>query len=524
MKNISIIDIAVIIAYFAAMIVMGIYFSRKNKNTEEYFVGGRSYGGWVIGISLVGTYISSITFVSFPADAYKTSWIRFLPNFTLPLATLVAAYIFLPFFRRIKGFSAYEYLENRFGPSIRLYASFVFILSQIIRLGLMLYLVALLFQEITGADPMICIIGCGIIVAFYTILGGIDAVIWTDVIQTVILSLGSVICLGVIIYMLPGGVSQLFSVAWEHGKLSFHDLQNGQFVPISWGFSLSEKTGVMMMLFGLTYWLSSYSTSQITIQRYYTTKDTPQARKAMWIATGICLPIWAFYMFLGTALYVFFTQFPCAPAAEMLNGTRKAEQILPYFVVHYLPKGLIGLVIAAALAAAMSSLSASINSVSTSFVVDIYKRFFVKSGTDMHYLKTALWTAVMSSVIMIASAIFLIYVKTTTLQDVSNVLASLLGGGLLAVYMLGFFTRLADARAVIVGLICTIAFTAWAVMAERKILPEWLNVPFDLYYTMMMGNIIMCVTVVAASFVFPRRTPLPSGLTIWDSTEKSDLK
>ncbi|MEN6384640.1 MAG: sodium/solute symporter [Phycisphaerales bacterium] len=516
MGNLSWIDIAVLAMYFVAMLIMGLYFLRKNKSTEEYFVGGRSYGGWIIGISLVGTYISSITFVSFPADAFKTSWIRFLPNFALPIGTLVAAYIFLPLFRRIKGVSAYEYLENRFGPSVRFYASFAFILTQIVRLSIMLYLVAILFQEITGADPKMCIIIAGIIVAFYTIIGGIDAVIWTDVVQTVILALGSIVCLMVIVHMLPGGMGQLFSVAWEHNKLSFCDYQNGNLVPISWGFSLGQKTGTMMILFGLTYWLSAYSTSQITIQRYYTTKDIHQARKAMWIAAGICIPIWAFYMFLGTALYVFFTQFPAVEASEVLSGTRKAEQILPFFVIKYLPKGLVGLVVASALAAAMSSLSASINSVSTSFVSDIYRRFLVKAKPDKHYLHTALWIAVVSSAIMIAGAVILVDIETTTLQDATNILASLLGGGLLAIYMLGFFTKVADGRAVVFGLVCTIIFTAWTVFAERKMLPDWLNVPFDLYYTMMIGNVVMLITTVGAAFVFPRKKPLETGLTVWN--------
>jgi SSS family solute:Na+ symporter len=149
-------------------------------------------------------------------------------------------------------------------------------------------------------------------------------------------------------------------------------------------------------------------------------------------------------------------------------------------------------------------------------VVDIYKRFFVKSKTDKHYLHTALWMAIVSSAIMIVGAIILVDIETTTLQDATNILASLLGGGLLAIYMLGFFTRLADGRAVIFGLVCTIIFTAWTVFAERKMLPDWLNVPFDLYYTMMIGNVVMLVTTIGAAFVFPRKKPLEAGLMVWD--------
>jgi SSS family solute:Na+ symporter len=164
----------------------------------------------------------------------------------------------------------------------------------------------------------------------------------------------------------------------------------------------------------------------------------------------------------------------------------------------------------------MSSLSASINSASTSFVVDIYKRFLIRTKTDRHYLNAALWLSLVSSVIMIVGAIILVDVKTTTLQDTASIIASLLSGGLLAIYMLGFFTKAADSRAVIIGLICTLLFTAWTILAERQMLPERLNVPFDLYYTMIIGNLIMFVVTAAASYVFPRQKPLGAGLTIWN--------
>ena len=152
------IDIATIIFYMLALIGMGIYFSRKNTDTEEYFVGGRSYSGWVIGLSMIGTSISSVTFLAFPADAYKTAWLRFLPNLMLPIGILIAAYLFLPFFRRNKIISAYEYLEDRFGPSVRVYGAVTFIIGQLIRVAIVLFLVSLLIHEITGLSQVIVMI------------------------------------------------------------------------------------------------------------------------------------------------------------------------------------------------------------------------------------------------------------------------------------------------------------------------------------------------------------------------------
>jgi len=267
-------DITTLVVYMGILVVMGIYFSRKNKNTEEYFVGGRSFSGWVIGLSMVGTSISSVTFLAYPGDAFKTAWLRFLPNFMLPIGIFIAAYYFLPFFRRTKITSAYEFLEERFGPSVRVYGAITFIIGQLIRVSIILFLLSLLMHEITGLSPAMSVLIAGLFVALYTIIGGIDAVIWTDVMQTIVLVLGGVLVISVIIYELPGGLSQIINVAIADGKLAFAELVDGKFKPVSWSFSLSEKTGLMMLFLGLTVWLSEYSTNQNVIQRYAATKST----------------------------------------------------------------------------------------------------------------------------------------------------------------------------------------------------------------------------------------------------------
>ncbi|MDX1334542.1 MAG: sodium:solute symporter, partial [Gammaproteobacteria bacterium] len=340
-------DIITLLAYLALMAAIGIYFSRKNTSTEEYFVGGRSVAGWVIGLSLVGTSISSITFLAYPADAYKTAWLRYLPNLMLPIAVVIAAYVFLPFFRRGNTMTAYEYLEGRFGPSIRIYGAVAFIVAQVVRISLILYLLSLLIQEITGLDPVASIVIGGVFVGLYTLIGGIDAVIWTDVIQTIVLLLGGLFALYVIVDLLPGGLGQIFDVASDHGKFAFSEWKDGKAQPVDWGLALSTKTGTMMLLFGLTAWLTEYSANQNTVQRYCAAKINKEARRAMYICAASSLPIWAFYMFLGTSLFVFFQAFPVAEATEILEGTRKAEHIFPYFISHYLPAGVTGFVIAA---------------------------------------------------------------------------------------------------------------------------------------------------------------------------------
>jgi SSS family solute:Na+ symporter len=265
-------DITTLVAYMGILVAMGIYFSRKNTSTEEYFVGGRSFSGWIIGLSMVGTSISSVTFLAFPADAFKTAWLRILPGFTLPLIIIIAAIFFLPFYRRTRIISAYEYLEKRFGPSVRTYGAVTFMVGQLVRISMILYLLSLLMHEITGLDPLVSILVAGLFVALYTIIGGINAVIWTDVLQTIMLVLGGVFCLSVIIYELPGGFSQIIEIASRDGKMTFADWQDGKVLPVSWGFSFSEKTALMMFFVGMTEWLQEYTSNQNVIQRYAAAK------------------------------------------------------------------------------------------------------------------------------------------------------------------------------------------------------------------------------------------------------------
>ena len=522
--NLTLLDIVMLAGYLGCMALMGLWFSRKNTNTEEYFVGGRSFPGWAIGLSMVGTSISSVTFLAFPADAYKTGWLRFLPNLMLPVAVLIAAYVFLPFFRRGNLTTAYEYLEERFGPSIRVYAAFSFIIAQLFRVSIILYLISLVVHEMTGLDPTLCIFVGGVLVAFYTVIGGIDAVVWTDVVQTIVLVVGGLVCMVYIVAHLPGGLSEIFSVASEHGKFALAEVNNGVAQAPSWALSFSEKTVTMMLLLGLMAYLTEYCSNQNIVQRYVAAKSTKEAKRAMFICTAASVPIWAFFMFLGTSLYVYYQAFPDPRAVEMLTGVRKAEQVLPYFIMTQLPPGVAGLVIAAALAAAMSSLDSSINAISTVGVVDIYRRHMVKTQADRHYLKVAWGIATFAAVFMIGGAIVLAKIETKTLQDTAAIITSLLAGGMLGVFFIGFFTRRGDARAVWLGIACSFTFTLWTVVAKYRpdMLPDALAVPFDLYYTGLLGNLIMFGVGYAGGVLLPTKPRDLKRLTIWD--QRADAK
>ena len=527
------IDIVVLVVYFGGMAAMGPYFARRNKTTENYFVGNRAYGGWLLGLSMFATSISSITFVAYPADAYKTAYIRFLPCLMLPVGVFLASIIFLPFYRKSGATSAFEYLEGRFGPGVRGYAACTFILGQLVRLSLILYLVALLVQEMTGLDPYASILIGGLVTSFYTVTGGIEAVIWTDFIQSFLLWGGGIICLFLVVVNVDGGLGRIVTEAWTDGKFMLGDLNaaTGKLESAPWGFSLMNKTVLMMFLVGLNNWLTEYSSNQNVIQKYVAARNPRESLKAIWICCLCSVPTWAFFMFLGTSLYVYFKLNPDPKALAMLTGAggAKTESILPYFVIKFLPPGFSGLVIAGVLAAAMSSLSSSINAISAVSIVDLYKRHVTKDRDDTHYVAVAKIIAIASSVAMLGGAALLMWAHSKTLQDTATKIGALMAGGLLGLYALGFLTRKGNGKAVAVGIACTLTFSAWIALIELKWLtkglllnwgfsPVWagrISTPMETYYAGILGNVLLFIIAYALAGVVFRRVNDLRNLTVW---------
>jgi SSS family solute:Na+ symporter len=522
--SLSVIDIIVLAVYFGLTVGIGLYFSKKNTDTEEYFLGGRSFPGWALGLSLVGTCMSSVTFIAYPADSFKTTLVRLTLVATFPFVTLFGLYVMLPFFRRGTISSAYEYLALRFGRSISCYAAVLFFILQIIRVSSILYLVSLIIMSVTGLGFMTCMLLAGGVTALYTVSGGFDAVIWTDVLQTITLIAGSFIMIGVIVYNTPEGFSYLWDLAQSHGKLSLMmDLNSstGQIEPLARGFSLSEKTFIMLLIAGAVQFMNGQF-DQINIQRWCSAKSAKEAKKAILVLAFSAVPIWASFMLVGTLLWAYFFNSPDPVVSDMLNGVKKAEEIVPYFLVTYMPKGCSGLVLAGALAAAMSSLSSSINVASMVWVRDIYQPYLVKNKTDKHYLKIGFAAAAVVSACMMAGAYLFNISDAKTLNDLLSILASVFGGGMLAVFLLGVLTRKGDSRSVWVGLIANVLVTAYILMSNKGILPEAWAWHVDLYYGALVGNLLtFAVAFLAGLYFKPQRTDF-TNLTLWDQ-EKTPL-
>lgn len=528
MGNFNAVDVTVIVLYFAVITGIGSWFAtRRSQSTEQYFVAGRAYPGWILGISLFGATISSISFVAYPADAFRTGYLRYIICITLPIAILIASRFFVPLFRRRRIVSVFEYLEYRFGPKTRAYGASVFILSQCFRISLVQFLIALLIHNVTGWDMVVCILLGGVFTAYYTIAGGIRAVIWTDLFESIVLVGGALLVLFTVIWKIPGGMGQVIAIAVQDGKFQFNEMVDGNLVPISWGFSLSNKTVVMLLLVGIFQWLHEYCANQENVQKYCSAKSLREARRAMWLNCLFCVPGWFYFMFLGTAFYAFYKVYPDPAATEMLTGIRKAEEVLPYFVTTQLPRGTIGLVVAGVLGAATSSLGAALNSISAVAVTDIYKRHLHKDGDDKHYMRVARIITFAASCVMMGGAYLLFKANTLTLQDLWAEFQSIVAGGLLGLFMLGVFTVRGDGRATVTGILFAVAFSAVISLSGLGWFPgEWslfIRENFDGYYTGIVGNVVMFALGYALARVFPRRDNHLQNLTIWTQDKKSTV-
>ncbi len=522
--HIRILDLLVLGLYFVGISLFGLYFARKNKNTEEYFLGNRNFPGWVIAFSMIGTGISSISFLAYPADAFKTTWLRLLPGFMYPVSAIMGAFVFMPFYRRTMATSAFQYLEQRFGPSMRIYGAFTMLAGQLVRIAIILYLLSIVVAELTGLPPWAAVLLGGFFVSFYTVAGGIEAVIWTDVIQTVILVGGGLLCLVKIVWALPDGFHEILSIGHAAHKFAFAEvLPDGTLAPPSWDFSISRKTGLMMLFVGLSAFLGEHACDQNTVQRYCAARSMKDARRAIFINALMMVPLWVYFMFLGTALYAYYHQFPAAEPSAILAGAKgtKPEKIFPYFIVTNLPPGISGLVLAAVAAAAMSSLDSSINAISTVSITDFYRRWFAPDRSEAHYLRAARVVAVAASVFMIAGAWVLIVMPGQTLQDTALTMAGIMAGGLFGLYLLGFMTTRGDGLAAAMAILFTIIWSAYMALVAAGHVPSWLTLPVDVYYAGIFGNVVMFVVGYAFASFLPKPKRDLTNLTIWtlDKTE-----
>ena len=443
--NFGAVNYAVLAAYLVVLVWMGFYFAKRERSTDDFFLAGRRIPWWAAGLSIYGTQLSAITFMAIPATIYATNWVPFLATVCIVAVAPVVVFLYLPFFRRLNVTTAYEYLEKRFNVAVRLFGSLSFILYQLGRMGIVLLLPAIALSAATGINMYVCIALMGVLCTIYTVLGGIEAVIWTDVLQVFVLLGGAIISLCIIVGSIDGGVAGIVEIAKADAKLDV----------VIWSWDYSIMAVWVVVVGNLFANLVPYTTDQAVIQRYLTTKDEKAAARAIWTNAALVIPGSLVFYAVGTALYAFFKS-----NAGLLEPTLKNDAIFPLFIAQQLPVGVAGLVIAGVFAASMSSLDSSLNSVATALVTDFYRRF-KPDAEDHGCLVLARTLTVILGVLATVASLVMASMDVRSLWFLFTKILGLLGGGLAGIFALGVFTRRTTGVGALVGAVTGSALTVF---------------------------------------------------------------
>lgn len=458
--SLGIINWLVIGIYLSAMVGVGYWFMKRESasTTEAYFRGGQKIPYWVAGLSIFATVLSSITFMSIPARAYATDITWYVGQLAMLIIIPIVAFCYLPFFRKLDLTSAYLYLERRFNLAVRLFGSLSFIVLHVGRVAIVLYLPAVALAAVSNVDVSVAIIIIGVLCVVYTVMGGIEAVVWTDAIQAIVLMGGAVLCLLLVVLKVDGGVGGIMEIANNDEKL----LQN-----LTMDFNIANGTTTVFVLF-IAFFFNSflqYTSGQDVIQRYVTTKDVASARKSMWTTMWMSVFGSIIFFLLGTALYAFYKSQP-----ELLDPAMKStDGILPFFIMQQLPAGVAGLIIAAVFAASQSSISSSLNSVATAWTKDFDARLIRPQATDGQYLFSAKIVVVIVGVLGIGVAIFMARMNIENAFKTFLGIVGLSSGSLGGVFALGVFTKRGNGAGALLGAVAGIAAVAWVKFSGAEV-------------------------------------------------------
>lgn len=474
--HITTLDIVVLIVYFTATMAVGGYFWRKSRSVAAFTVAGSSLPGWLTGLSILGTYLSSISFLALPGKSYASNWNPFVYSISIPVAAWVAVRWFLPFYRNTGHASAYSHLEERFGPWARVYASSCYLLTQVARIATVSYLTALPLYVLLGWDIRAIILLVGVTTTVYTFVGGIAGVIWTDAIQTVVLMTGAVMCAVILLQGIPGGTEQLMQLASESHKFSL-----GSFGP-----ELGEATFWVLLAYGLVGNLQNFGVDQSYIQRYHASRSEAEAKKSVWLAALLYIPLSALFFFIGTALYVFYKVNDVEVPAEYL-GVGGGDMVFPWFIVSQLPAGITGLLIASIFAAGMSTVSSSINSSATVFMTDFHVRFLNPKAEEQNKMRVLHVATMVFGMIGTLLAMALVDIRSA-LDSWWN-LAGIFSGGMLGLFLLGIMSRQATKPAALVAVSMGVLLILWLSLSPGWTGPWALfSSPFHGFLTIVFGT------------------------------------
>jgi len=497
-------DVVVLAIYVAAVVGFGCWFVRRSRTTEGFMAARRSMPGWAVGLSIFGTYLSSNTFLGVPGKGFGTNWNSFVFSLALVPAAWIAVRFFVPTYRRSGEISAYAHLEKRFGPWARTYAAVCYLLTQLARIGTIMYGVALALDALTGWGMVPIIVATGILVTLYTMLGGIEAVIWTDVVQSIVLSVGAVAVAVMLLCGMPEGPGQVFSIAAEHHKFDLG----------SFGVALGQSTFWVVLIYGLVMNLNNFGIDQSFIQRYHTARTDREAARSVWMCAWLYLPISALFFFIGTSLFAYYDVHPekltevraCAAAEKLadeaiqpnapgyaaklaekaagLEPNDYGDKVFPHFIVNELPRGVAGLLIAAIFAAAMSSIDTSLNSSATILLSDVYRRYLRPSAGETESMRVLYAGTLAMGMAGTGCAVAII--GAGSVLDVWWKLSGIFAGGMLGLFLLGTIARRANRPAAAVAIAVGILVILW--MTFSTTWPAPLRSPFHKFLIPVIGT------------------------------------
>jgi SSS family solute:Na+ symporter len=442
-------DIFIFVAYLLLVLAFGLSFYNKKKTSKGFTTGEGRIPAWVLGMSVFATYVSSISFLALPGNAYFKDWNGLVFSLSIPLAAWISVKYFVPLYRKLGAESAYFFMEQRFGAWARIYASACYLLTQLARMGAILYLLALPMHTLTGWSVSMIIILTGILVMIYSALGGIEAVVWTDAIQGIVLIIGALACFIMLIIDIPDGFGGFLKVASENNKFSLGEMN----------LSLSKPSFWLILLYGFFINLQNFGADQSYIQRYIGAKTDKDAQKSVWMGSLLYLPVSLLFFMIGTALWVFYQTNPA-----LLPEGLAADKVFPHFIVHQLPAGLTGLLIAAIFSAGMSTLSTCINSSATVLLSDYYRKFSkteLSDNSSLSFLRlSSLFVGVLGILVGLA------FNGVTSALDTWWALASIFSGGILGLFLLGLMIKNIKPKTAIIAVIVGLVFILWSSLSS----------------------------------------------------------
>ena len=448
------IDNLVIIFYLAGIVFLGVWHGMRQKNTEDFLLAGRSMKWWPIAISLFAAFFSSISYVAIPGEAYNYGTTMFIAMFFNALPIPIALLVFLKLFYKLKLWTAYEYLENRFSLKIRILGSVIFLLTRCVYLGVALYATALMLRPALGWSMIFSICLVGVIGLIYASFGGLKGVIWTDVAQFVVLVGGVLAIIIFILIKLPNGISDIWNVTIET-KHGFNVGADSGF----WDFDFSKRITIWAWLIAVIPACIAPATDQVNLQLCLSCKDYKSLSKSMLGSAIGGWPVVFLFYIAGLALLAYVK---ILGSGTPIAAIEKGDQVYTYFVTHILPVGLRGLIVAGLLAAIMSTVVSVLNSLATVTLKDIYQRAVVTGKVETHYLAASKILTIAWGVAAVGCGIGIAVVCArfdVPLLEISNICLGIFSGILMGLFALGLLNFKANSYSAIIGVVGSLIVT-----------------------------------------------------------------